>query len=81
MTDLEKFIELYKSLGVELRQETGKWKDEAEAIHLYLTQFTNEHDINAIGNPLKQFGGYDGFYSVIVFTPNGKFIIQEFLEA
>lgn len=70
--DLEKFIQLYKSVGIDLSQ-----KKNSEG-NIYLTLGYNEDD--PMENTSNKFGGYSGFYSIIIFDENGKFIKQEFFE-
>jgi hypothetical protein len=65
MSDLEKFIELYKSLGIELKPTQSRNKE----ITLHLEE--GEHE---------KFQGYSNFYSDIVFDKNGKFLYQGFYE-
>ena len=63
-TDLQKFVELYQSIGVDLEAFVI-----AEAgTEQYLT-------IEAYGHP--NITGLYGFYTCITFDKNGKFINQE----
>jgi hypothetical protein len=64
MTDLEKFIELYKSVGIELKPiitEGGS----------FLNLGSEEH---------KLFKGYSESCTQIYFDKDGKFVKQEFWE-
>ena len=80
MTDLEKFIDLYKSLGVELKVENenpkGDNDDEEGFLFLILGDY---YSIDNEPNP-KLMHGYGGFHSIIHFDANGKFIKQSFWE-
>ena len=73
MTDLEKFIKLYSDLGFDVKTE----KDlEKERLTITLHQGTHaDKENHTLG-----FDGYMGFYSVISFDLNGKFIKQGFWE-
>lgn len=65
-TDLEKFIELYKSIGIELAT-----KDYDKKGSVFCTIEAGDND---------KLKGYPGFYTNIVFDVNGKFIEQGFYE-
>jgi len=65
-TDLEKFIELYKSVGIELKP---KDYDKKGSVFVVIEADDNE-----------KTKGYFGFYTNIVFDKNGKFIEQGFYE-
>jgi len=61
MTDLEKFIDLYKSVGIDLipdREDEGLFLNLMEGKHKELV------------------GGYMGFFTAIHFDFSGKFITQ-----
>ena len=78
MTDLNKFISLYKSFGIECKvmQESG----DSENVYIILTEDdTTMFQDNDCTNSDK-FDGYRGFYTKIVFDKNGKFLIQGFWE-
>lgn len=68
ITDLDKFLRLYKSIGINLDLDVKSDKEKPQIV-LKLEQ--GEHD---------KFGGYYGFCSEIVFDKNGKFIQQNFWE-
>jgi len=68
MTDLEKFIQLYESLGIELIPKNGS-PFNPDNFYLYLNNGDND-----------KFDGYSGFYSDIKFDKDGKFIKQGFWE-
>lgn len=70
MTDLQKFIELYKSVGIDLVPTTYNH-------HQCLTLSTGETKIN---NASKTVGGYHGFETRILFDKDGKFLTQEIYE-
>lgn len=74
MSDLEKFIQLYGSLGITLNPvqdgdeinvlivaDAPCWKGEGTSYH-------------------PSFEGYSGFYSKIVFDKDGKYLRQGFWE-
>jgi hypothetical protein len=68
MTDLEKFVDLYKSFGIEVGVNTNK-------------EYINpKYDIVVLEVDDKNFDGYPSFCSVIKFDKNGKFVIQGFWE-
>lgn len=69
MTDLEKFIELYRSVGANIKVEH---KNDTGLQIIYLTTWDNyKNDL---------FDGYPGCYSTITFDKYGKFIIQGFWD-
>lgn len=72
MTDLQNFIELYKSIGIEL---TVIQEEEFQII--LIGESCWEHD-NLSSS--KKFKGYSGFFSKIEFDKNGNFISQGFWE-
>jgi len=59
MSDLQKFIELYKSVGIELKPDVR--------INGNLCLVLDD-------DADKEFGGCSSFFSVILFNENGKFI-------
>lgn len=68
MTDLQRFIEMYKSFGIELKPKpTYKTSDGSMTI-----------EMEQGSHP--KFGGYRGFSSTVDFDKDGKFIQQEFWE-
>lgn len=74
MTDLENFISLYKTFGIECQVNIIEDK---QVIFLnggsgYGTGYNNT-DSN-------KFDGYGGFYSKVIFDLSGKFIMQGFWE-
>ena len=68
MTDLEKFIELYKSIGITVEQEVRD-----DNIVLSISSW-------ALGKEQERLEGYSGFYTDIIFSKEGKFIKQGFWE-
>lgn len=82
-TDLAKFVELYKSLGIELKVNWGfnfLGKDGEEEIERYYISIGDESYNDAESTFHKKFIGYGGFHSVIVFDKEGKFLYQGFWE-
>lgn len=64
MTDRDKFVELYKSVGIDLEiheTHSGSFLELQEGDH-------------------KSFTGYSGFGSQIMFDKDGKFVEQSFWE-
>ena len=68
MTDLEKFIELYKSVGIDLAPRPIESGVHIGKMFLHLENY------------YYKFEGYPGFFSNIVFDENGKFVKQGFWE-
>jgi len=69
MTDIEKFIQLYESVGITLSVESSnKVDDENKYLHMEV------NDSN------KYIDGYYGFYTEICFDKDGKFVKQYILE-
>jgi hypothetical protein len=71
-SDLNKFLELYKSFGIELKAEPRRtWQEE-----------TRKYEIELAVELRDGFGfdGHSGFYSMVHFTTQGKFIKQYFWE-
>ncbi len=65
MSDLEKFVELYKSVGIEVEVEDigDGWK---------------EFVLEAAAH--EKLGGYGGFFTIIIFGKNGEFLSQSFYD-
>jgi len=76
MTDLEKFVELYKSFDINLKVIENE--DDFEIILSECAVFDDPH--NEITSVSPKFGGYTGFFSQVVFDKNGKFVCQKFYE-
>lgn len=85
MTDLQRFIELYKSFGIECLVRTEVWKNEPGLIHkneplerqiIQLSGFDDgENETRS-----DKFVGYCGFYASVEFDMKGNFIEQGFWE-
>lgn len=70
MTDLEKFVELYKGFGIDLKvEETAGFGDFNGGFHIEMREYDHE-----------KFDGYYGFFTRVEFTKEGKFIKQSFWE-
>lgn len=70
MTDLEKFIELYKGFGIKcVLLEKKEW------FEIYLKDGCHGGVTQS-----EKFDGYSGFYSDVRFDKQGKFIKQGFWE-
>lgn len=67
MTDLEKFIDLYKSFGIDLSDQAISDKDEEYDIWIY------PHNYYGTIKGSEKIEGYIGFYTVITFDKDGKF--------
>ena len=76
MTDLEKFVELYKSFGIECKvvEEKPYNKDGAHKA-IYLGDIDSEDATTS-----EKLTGYSGFGSDVIFDMEGKFIRQGFWE-
>lgn len=70
-TDLEKFTELYKEFGIEL-----KLIEKNDGVDIILAA-TDDYDHYTTS---EKFNGYRGFCSDIKFDKDGKFISQGFWE-
>lgn len=76
MTDLQKFIDLYKSFGIELKPEEVTEEDYFPAAKTVLVMRSNPYLPGR-----SHFDGYNKlFYSTVFFDANGKFIKQGFWE-
>jgi len=77
MSDLEKFIELYISFGIEL----GEYNENARhRMGIQREQDNNETYVYLEVDGHKMLDGYGGFYSVVTFNTDGSFKAQEFYE-
>ena len=74
MTDLQKFVELYKSFGIECKVID---KDNLKHIILSEGSYISEEEQHTTS---VMFDGYCGFHTKITFLVDGGFIGQEFLE-
>lgn len=75
MTDLEKFVALYREFGVACKVNP---RDDGGSYIVF-------HESNAWGpedtdTTWDKFDGYNGFYSKIEFDAEGKFVKQGFWE-
>ncbi len=68
--DTNRFIDLYKSIGINLIPETDEWRPTCKVIKI--DAYSNNH------NGLVR--GYDGFYTELVFDLKGKFLEQIIAE-
>lgn len=69
MTDLEKFIDVYKQFGIDIKTRIN-----GDKIRIKLGGGDDDSTKSA------KFDGYGGFYSDLEFTIEGKFIRQGFWE-
>jgi hypothetical protein len=67
MTDLERFIELYKSFGIDLEAENTECDESNKNYYVHLQYH-------------EKFCGHHGFFSTVEFDENGKFLRQGFWE-
>lgn len=74
MTDLEKFIELYKGFGINANVVVG---DDEQVICLHQGSYAWELERLTTSEKLI---GYGGFYSDVIFDMQGNFLKQAFLE-
>jgi hypothetical protein len=76
-TDLERFVELYQSLGIHVvvnaNADGSTWIMLGKAGTEW---FSDEGKVTTS----KKFNGYNGFYSDIQFDQAGKFVSQGFWE-
>ena len=82
MTDLEKFVELYRSFGIECKVnkiitlvEDDRVNHNCSVIKLNASGYSDEESTLS-----DKIIGYDGFYSEVVFDKEGKFIYQGIWE-
>lgn len=73
VTDLEKFLELYRSFGIELEVEKLPYQQ-----HVCFGENSMSYMCDYQGHP--KFQGYSGFYTKVIFDKDGKFIGQDFYE-
>ena len=76
MTDLKKFIKLYKSFGIDCLVNEELYQNKM----MKVIYFNDLFDTNSKITRSDKFGGYAGFYSTIIFDMKGKFIGQDFWE-
>lgn len=77
MTDLDRFIKLYKSFGIKCIVNT-KIDSEDKTQHIYLNHayFFDKRKCTTS----EKLDGYPDFYSEVIFDEKGKFISQGFWE-
>ncbi len=79
-TDLQRFVELYKSFGIECKVNQVDVPHQYSHMatkdqYIVLTDGRSDHEVTSDG----RFNGY-GMFSDIVFDANGKFKSQGFWE-
>lgn len=74
-SDLEKFIELYRSVGIELEPVVNEQKKGYGYQYLKLI-----YDNYVDASSTKKTVGYGGFYTCLYFDESGKFIQQGIWE-
>lgn len=77
MTDLDKFKELYKSIGIDVIVFHNDQENEGNQ-SIKLCDYYVGGDTNITKSDY--FDGWPDFYTEIVFDKNGKFISQGFWE-
>lgn len=78
MTDLEKFLALYKEFGVELDVPTVC--TEIELDECRERPRPGDLIVSLEQGADEKLDGYGGFYSLVVFDKDGKFVKQGFWE-
>lgn len=73
MTDLERFVELYKSFGIECIVNSV-----AEGYVIFLSPYTTKKYTPLFDTISDKFGGYEGVVSTVYFDVLGKFVKQDF---
>lgn len=73
MTDLEKFVELYKSVGIDVKV------NEKKIFEQFVIELTDTWEIEDMTKNDKIYG-HNGLYTEIIFDKNGKFINQGIWE-
>ncbi|MCK9209277.1 MAG: hypothetical protein M0P61_00435 [Ignavibacteriaceae bacterium] len=83
-TDLEKFVELYLSFGVQCIVKEGideKSKQEVKTIRFQNTNGLNEYGLDNLPEGLttsEKFDGYGDSFTLITFSKDGEFLCQGF---
>lgn len=77
MTDLDKFVALYKSFGIRCFINT-RVDSNITTQHIYLDGV--RFDDGRKPTTSRKFDGHPGFYSEVLFNSKGKFICQGFWE-
>ncbi len=82
MTDLKKFIKLYKSFGIKcivnVKIDSDTSISDIKNQHIYLGDV--RFDDGRKGTVSAKFDGYLDFYSEVIFDEKGKFLSQGFWE-
>jgi hypothetical protein len=79
MTDIERFVELYRSLGIECvinQRHKITWPLSFDGVEILMG-----YDLYSPGGETTEsdkFFGYSGLYTCVRFDNNGKFISQGF---
>ena len=73
MTDLDRFIALYASLGIQCIISTH---DQGHQIILSAEDYSPDTERTYS----EKFNGYHGFYTCVVFDHDGRFVSQGFWE-
>ena len=79
-TDLERFVELYKTFGIECKIIEPEGIDSSLNQKVKIIRLSESSYLVDDATTSKKFDGYSGFYSEIIFTENGEFIKQGFWE-
>lgn len=74
MTDIQRYVELYRSFGIEL---TVRWTEDRSQQFLW---FGHHNTIDKPFDEHKSFDGYSGFYTAVFFDRDGNYLSQEFME-
>lgn len=76
MRDVDAFVDLYKRFGVNLKVE--RYPSDWKIPNGYYIVLSNSYLDSA--SPSDKFTGYMGFYSVVQFDAEGRFVEQAFAE-
>ena len=75
MTDLERFVDLYKSFGINCNVNK---EEDGFVIVLGENEYVGSREVKVTSGD--KLGGYSNFFSTIRFDGDGKFLKQEFWE-
>ena len=86
MTDLERFIELWKSFGIEIKDMRGEDESVCKQVEGVATisigdNNSTEITMTAVCYSDNAIGGYCGFFTVTEFDSCGKFISHSMWES